>query len=486
MVFSGYWILLLLIPFAQCGNLRGHLILLKELFKGNKLALLAPLSKGCSLMLLVANLWINHSGWDLQQGHMAALKDVWHPQFWDQPLFMDLEDNFHPTSRVLWGPLLQDIKDKVLLSNASITKDAVAVHRVSNHLWVLALVPNMEDIKGQRGPLIQLHNNLHLNYPNQHYTNSMPLRILCGHILVPSIHLYPFLLPNPTQPTRTSQSLASRTPLPLHFVNLLKVLKFLKLLNPQVPQVPQGPQGLPHQPIYPGPQAPQVPQAPQAPQGYQAQPLPTTQGQVSTVPASTPTSIAQLDPSKTTTPSTQVVQAPSTTPSNLDLQALEQRLGATLEKGMESMAASLKSTLAPPTQLPPTTISSTPTSISPKPSTTLPTTAPTSTPVKAKPPTPPTPPTDSSQQQQPSKNSYSCPWQVSLPTWQPRLAIFECSSHWHWSSWTPSPKWGRSYYASSTIKSFLYIYASKYFDEVQTKKKKRPYASTLRPIVYDP
>ena len=176
--------------------------------------------------------------------------------------------------------------------------------------------------------------------------------------------------------------------------------------GPQAPQVPQGPPGLPHQPIYPGPQALQAPQVPQAPQGYQAQPLPTTQGQVSNVPASTPTSNAQLDTSKTTTSPTQGVQAPSTNPSNLDLQALEQRLGATLEKSMESMAASLKSTLALPTQIPPATISSTPTSISPKPSTTVPTTAPTSTPVKAK---PPIPPTDSSQQQQPSKNSLRSP-----------------------------------------------------------------------------
>ncbi len=171
----------------------------------------------------------------------------------------------------------------------------------------------------------------------------------------------------------------------------------------QGPQVPQGPQGPQHQSIYPGPQ---VPQAPQAPQVYQAQSLPATQGQASTVPSSTPTSTSPLEPSKTTTPPNHVDQAPTTTPPTLDLQALEQRLGATLEKGMESMAASLKSTLAQPTPPPSTTISSTPTSTSPKPSTTVPTTAPTSTPVKAK---PPTPPTDSSQQQQPSKNSLRSP-----------------------------------------------------------------------------
>ena len=183
--------------------------------------------------------------------------------------------------------------------------------------------------------------------------------------------------------------------------------------GPQAPPAPQGPPVLPHQPIYPGPQAlqaPQVPQAPQMHQGDQSQQPPTTQGQVSNVPTSTPTSNAQLDTSKSTTSPTQGVKTPSTNPSNLDLQALEQRLGATLEKSMEksmeSMAASLKSTLAFPTQIPPTTISSTPTSLSPKPSTTVPTTAPTSTPVKAK---PLIPPTDSSQQQQPSRNSLRSP-----------------------------------------------------------------------------
>ena len=168
-------------------------------------------------------------------------------------------------------------------------------------------------------------------------------------------------------------------------------------------QLPQGPQGPQHQPIYPGPQ---VPQAPQVPQVYQAQNLPATQGQSPTVQSSTPTSTSQLDPSKTATPPSQVVQAPTTTSPTLDLQALEQRLGATLEKGMESMAASLKSTLAHPSPPPSTTISSTPTATSPKPSTTVPTTAPTSTPVKAK---PPTPPADSSQHQQPSKNSLRSP-----------------------------------------------------------------------------
>ena len=170
----------------------------------------------------------------------------------------------------------------------------------------------------------------------------------------------------------------------------------------QGPQVPQGPPVLPHQPTYPGPpalQAPQVPQAPQIQQGDQIQ-----------QPPATPTSNTQLDTSKPTTLPTQGVQTPSANPSNLDLQALAQRLGATLEKsmekGMESMAASLKSTLSLPTQLSSNTISSTPTSISPKPSTTVPTTTPTSTPVKAK---PPIPPTDSSQQQQPSKNSLRSP-----------------------------------------------------------------------------
>ena len=188
--------------------------------------------------------------------------------------------------------------------------------------------------------------------------------------------------------------------------------------GPQSPQAAQVPPALPHQPIYPGPpalQAHQVPQGPQMQQGDQSQQLPATMGQLSNVPTSTPTSNAQLVTPNTTTPPTQGVQPPSTNPSNLDLQALdlqalEQRLGATLEKSMEksmeSMAASLKSTLASPPQVPPTTTSTTPTSISPKPSTTIPTTAPSSTPVKAK---PPTPPTDSSQQQQPSKNSQRSP-----------------------------------------------------------------------------
>ena len=231
---------------AQCGNLRGHLILHKELFMGNKLAHLAILSKECSRILLLPNLWIKHSGWDLQQGHMDVLLDLWHHQSWDQLLFMDLVDNFHPIFRVLWDHLFQDIKDKVLLSNASIIKDAIAVCRISNwwwdpllsafsHLWVLDLVPNMVDIQGLLGPPFQPSNNLHLNYLNKHFTTMMLLRTLFGHLLVSNLHLHPFFLPNPALPTRirTSQSRASRTI--LYLDKLLKVLKFLKVLKPLQP-----------------------------------------------------------------------------------------------------------------------------------------------------------------------------------------------------------------------------------------------------------
>ena len=86
-------------------------------------------------------------------------------------------------------------------------------------------------------------------------------------------------------------------------------------------QLPQGPQ---HQPLYPGPQVPQVPQV------HQAQNQPATQGQSPTVQSSPPTSTSQLDPSKTTPTPSQAVQAPTITSPTLDLQALEQRLGATL------------------------------------------------------------------------------------------------------------------------------------------------------------
>ena len=89
----------------------------------------------------------------------------------------------------------------------------------------------MEDIKGHRGLLIQRLNNLHLNYLNKYYNNLMLYRTLCGHLNVDNFLHCPFLLPNPTQSTRTSLSHASRIPLPLHYVNLLKVLKFLKVLN---------------------------------------------------------------------------------------------------------------------------------------------------------------------------------------------------------------------------------------------------------------
>ena len=65
----------------------------------------------------------------------------------------------------------------------------------------------------------------------------MLLRTLCGHLLVPNLHLHPSVLPNPAQPTRTNQSLASRTilfldklPNVLKFLKVLKVLKFLKVL----------------------------------------------------------------------------------------------------------------------------------------------------------------------------------------------------------------------------------------------------------------
>ena len=80
-------------------------------------------------------------------------------------------------------------------------------------------------------------------------------------------------------------------------------------------------------------------------------------------------------------------------PSKEYLDTLEQRLGATLEKSIESLKLALTPTPTPtPTPLAPPPLGTSPSSFSPKPSTPTPTTAPIATPVKAKPPTPPTEP----------------------------------------------------------------------------------------------
>ena len=175
----------------------------------------------------------------------------------------------------------------------------------------------------------------------------------------------------------------------------------------QLGQLAQGPQALPVQ----SSQAPlhlpvrQV-MGQQHPPGAQDSQMQASLGQAPAGPNHNPSVVVQAEPSKTTPPPTQGVPATPNLPPAFDIQALEQRLGATLEKSMETMAASLKSSLATTMQAPtptpsPTPPGTNPVSIQPTP------TMPPATPVKAK---PPTPPTDSSQQQKtPSRNSLRTP-----------------------------------------------------------------------------
>ena len=221
--------ILLLATLAQCGNLRGHLILLQELFQDNQLALRAFLFKACNLMLWRHNLWIN-SGWGLHQDHMAAQG---HLNPWDLPLSMD-----------------QDIKDKDLLYNTSIIKDAIAVCRTNNRCWDLflpallrhwdlALALSKQDIKEQPGPPFLQHNHFQLQWPNKDYNNInwMPLPTHWDQLRVHNLHLHLHLLrfhvsrPSQTNPTNTSKNHASRTPCPFLPVNLLKVLKLLQVIQ---------------------------------------------------------------------------------------------------------------------------------------------------------------------------------------------------------------------------------------------------------------
>ena len=144
----------------------------------------------------------------------------------------------------------------------------------------------------------------------------------------------------------------------------------------QAPPLPQG---------SPGPQSAHGPSVCQVPQVAQGQ-LPTQAPQ------------AAQDPSHSAPTQQGIPQAQTSgnQPTNLippDLDTLEQRLGATLQKGIESLKSALTPTPTPtPTPLAPPPSGTPPSSFSPKPSTPTPTTAPIATPVKAKPPTPPTEP----------------------------------------------------------------------------------------------
>ena len=169
--------------------------------------------------------------------------------------------------------------------------------------------------------------------------------------------------------------------------------------NPMAPN-PQGVQGQPGLLGVPGQQALQAPPLPQGSPGPQSahsssvcQVPQVAQGQL-------PTQVPQAaqDPSHSapTQQGTPPAQTSGNQPSNLvppDLDTLEQRLGATLQKGIESLKSALTPTPTPtPTPMAPPPLGTSPSSFSPKPSTPTPTTAPIATPVKAKPPTPPTEP----------------------------------------------------------------------------------------------
>ena len=124
----------------------------------------------------------------------------------------------------------------------------------------------------------------------------------------------------------------------------------------QFAQGPQGPQAAPGPPVVQGLQVAQGPQAPQAPQAHQVPQGPPNPPYHSIPPGVQAHQVpqaaqdpAQVGPSKQAAPQAPVVQTQPTNLSTSDLQTLEQRLGATFEKGMDSMAASLKLSLNPPT-----------------------------------------------------------------------------------------------------------------------------------------
>ena len=163
---------------------------------------------------------------------------------------------------------------------------------------------------------------------------------------------------------------------------------------------PQGVQGQPALLGVPGQPALQAPPLLQGSPGLQSAHGPpvcqvpqVAQGQLSTrAPQVAP------DPSHSAPTQQGILHAQTSgnQPTNLvppDLDTLEQRLGATLEKSIESLKLALTPTPSPtPTPLAPPPLGTSPSSFSPKPSTPTPTTAPIATPVKAKPPIPPVEP----------------------------------------------------------------------------------------------
>ena len=223
--------------------------------------------------------------------------------------------------------------------------------------------------------------------------------------------------PQPNQPYQNQQRPCFQNTMPIASSQLAQSPQVAQghpaLQVPQLPQGPLGPQSAPGPPVgqglqvAQGPQVPQAPQVPQNPQGPTNTPYHSTPPEVQAhrAPQAAQDS-AQGDPSQQVAPQAPVVQTQPTKLAPPDLQTLEQRLGATFEKSMESMAASLKLALTPTTLVSSTTMGPSPISTSPKPSTPAPTTAPSATPVKAK---PPTPPTDLSQQEPPSRNSLRSP-----------------------------------------------------------------------------
>ena len=161
---------------------------------------------------------------------------------------------------------------------------------------------------------------------------------------------------------------------------------------------PQGVQGQPALLGVPGQPALQAPPLPQGSPDLQSAHGPpvcqvpqVAQGQLST----RAPQVAQ-DPSHSAPTQQGIPQAQTSgnQPTNLvppDFDTLEQRLGATLEKSIESLKLALTPTPTP-TPLAPPPLGTSPSSFSPKPSTPTPTTAPIApiaTPVKAKPPIPP-------------------------------------------------------------------------------------------------
>ena len=154
---------------------------------------------------------------------------------------------------------------------------------------------------------------------------------------------------------------------------------------------PQGVQGQPGLLGVPGQQALQASPLPQGSPGLQSAHSPSVCQVPQVAQGQLPTQAPQAaqDPSHSAPTQQEIPQAQTSgnQPTNLvppDLDTLEQRLGATLEKSIESLKLALTPTPSPtPTPLAPPPLGTSPSSFSPKPSTPTPTTAPIATPVKS-------------------------------------------------------------------------------------------------------